>query len=215
MDPHPPDDATPEYMDSLLQAARDGSPEALGELLERFRYFLRVLAHQWRPKEFSAKFDSFDLVQSTFLFAHKHFTEFNGQDVEALLNWLAKILKSLTVNEMHFLRRRKRDATRERPLAEAAGALNASDDSLLDRLCREETRKAVRAALRHLPKTIREVLELRHIQGMSIKEIARRLHLAEDVIRERLRTSQRWFRSEWRPVHESRRAGRKDAAGEG
>ncbi|MHC4164564.1 MAG: sigma factor, partial [Planctomycetota bacterium] len=63
---------------SLLQAARRGDDQALGELLEAYRSYLRLLARLEVGRRLRTKLDASDLVQETFLQAHRAFDEFRG-----------------------------------------------------------------------------------------------------------------------------------------
>jgi RNA polymerase sigma-70 factor, ECF subfamily len=71
-----------------LSAARKGSKEALGVLLEPCRaYLLKVAAELLGPK-FLSKADATDLVQETFLETHRDFVHFHGTDESELRAWL-------------------------------------------------------------------------------------------------------------------------------
>jgi RNA polymerase sigma-70 factor (ECF subfamily) len=66
---------TPE---DLLARAQAGDREALGQLLALYRDYLELLARlQVRPR-LKGKLDAQDLVQETFLKAHRHFAQFRG-----------------------------------------------------------------------------------------------------------------------------------------
>ncbi len=201
--PEPP----PKYLNDLLQAACEGSSEALGELFERSQYYLRRLARRLRSEKLWSKMDSADLVQQTYAVALRDFAQFTGRGAGSLRCWLGSILKHLAVNEMRYLRRGKRDATRERPLDQAIAVTDPSDPSPLDRLCRGETLDAVRHVLRRLPVACRQILELRHFERKPVQLIARRLHLTEVGTRRRLENSRRRFRIVWAALQDRQDAG--------
>jgi RNA polymerase sigma-70 factor (ECF subfamily) len=62
----------------LLQHARTGDGFALGQLLELYRNYLRVLARLQIGRWLQGKVDDSDLVQEAFLAAHRHFAQFRG-----------------------------------------------------------------------------------------------------------------------------------------
>lgn len=74
--------------DQLLAHARAGSQEALGHLLESCRpYLLRIGTNRLR-QQLRAKVAVADLVQDTFLSAHRDFASFRGTSKNELLSWL-------------------------------------------------------------------------------------------------------------------------------
>ena len=64
--------------EELLGLARAGSGPALGQLLELYRSYLALLARLQIGHRLQGKVDAGDLVQDTFLEAHRHFPEFRG-----------------------------------------------------------------------------------------------------------------------------------------
>lgn len=61
-----------------IRAARDGSLEALGRLLDNFRPYLLRLANAELDARLQAKLSGSDLVQKTFLEAQHLFERFHG-----------------------------------------------------------------------------------------------------------------------------------------
>ena len=53
--------------EKLIAAARVGGKDALGQLLEHYRQYLRLLAEVGIDERFQAKVDPSDLVQETFV----------------------------------------------------------------------------------------------------------------------------------------------------
>jgi RNA polymerase sigma-70 factor (ECF subfamily) len=100
-----------------LAAARAGSQEALGEALEACRHYLLLIADRELDPDLRAKGGASDLVQETFLEAHRDFPRFEGKTESELLAWLRQLLLH---NLSNFTRRyratAKREVTREIPL---------------------------------------------------------------------------------------------------
>src|SRR5205807_992994 len=69
----------------LLLLARAGSSSAWGEILERYRAYLVLLARLQIGRKLQSKADPADLVQETFLQAHRRRDQFAGNTQEELL----------------------------------------------------------------------------------------------------------------------------------
>ncbi len=93
-----------------LPAARAGSTEALGQLLEACRGYLLLIAEQEIDPELRAKGGASDLVQETFLKAHRHFDRFQGDSETELLAWLRRLL----LNNLANFARQYRDTNKRR-----------------------------------------------------------------------------------------------------
>src|SRR5438874_1463377 len=93
-----------------LAAARAGSSEALGNVLETCRAYLLLIARQELDTELQAKGGASDLVQETFLEAQRDFRQFAGQTEEELLAWLRRLLLN---NVANFRRRYRETAKRD------------------------------------------------------------------------------------------------------
>src|SRR6516165_1063063 len=97
-----------------LAAARAGSPEALGQVLETFRAYLLLIAARELDPELRAKGGASDLVQETFLEAQRDFSRFDGTRVEELRAWLRRLLINNVANfTRHYRKVAKRDVGRE------------------------------------------------------------------------------------------------------
>jgi RNA polymerase sigma-70 factor, ECF subfamily len=76
----------------LLTMARQGNTQAMGQLFDLYRQYLKLLAHMEIDKRFQAKIDPSDIVQETFLEAHRDFSKFRGNTERELMAWLRQIL---------------------------------------------------------------------------------------------------------------------------
>src|SRR5436305_11185825 len=115
--------------DQLLAAARAGSTEALGRVLETCRRYLLLVAERQLDPKLRAKGGASDLVQQTFLEAQRDFARFQGTSEAELLAWLSRLLQ----NNVGDLARRyrgtgKRDIEREvaLPGSDASSAMNCA-----------------------------------------------------------------------------------------
>ena len=104
--------------EQLLQLARSGSSPALGRLLELYRNYLVLLARLQIGKRLQGKLDPSDLVQETFLEAHRDFAQFRGSSEAEFVNWLRQILARNLANRVrHYYATKRRDVRLERELA--------------------------------------------------------------------------------------------------
>jgi RNA polymerase sigma-70 factor (ECF subfamily) len=100
----------------LLARASAGDGQALGRLLERYRCYLALLARVQIGRRLQGKVDDADLVQETFLEAHRHFGSFRGTTEPEFVGWLRQILARNLANAARDLDRAKRAVDRERSL---------------------------------------------------------------------------------------------------
>ena len=103
----------PDSIAARLTAARSGSGNALGELLESCRGYLLLVARKELDPDLEGKGSPSDIVQETFLEAHRDFAQFQGDSEAELLAWLRRILAHNLFNEARRFATRGRDATRE------------------------------------------------------------------------------------------------------
>jgi RNA polymerase sigma-70 factor (ECF subfamily) len=165
-----------------LAAARGGSLQALGQVLEACRGYLLRIAGRRLSADLRSKGGASDLVQQTFLDAQCQFERFQGESEKELLAWLRQIL---LYNLAHFQRRyraaAKRDVGREAPLAgeasstDGGAALATQTPSPSEQMVAREEAEALQRALEHLPEELRRVLTLRHQEQLTFEEIGQRL----------------------------------------
>jgi RNA polymerase sigma-70 factor (ECF subfamily) len=170
--------------EELLRQARVGSRSALGELLELYRNYLDLLARLQIGRRLQGKVDACDLVQETFLKAHRDFAQFRGRSEAEWVSWLRQIL---ALNLAHLVRRycgtRRRDIRLERRLVDELTqssrvldqALMAPQSSPSNQASRREQSVLLADALGQLPSDYREVIILSHLEGLSFPDVASRM----------------------------------------
>jgi RNA polymerase sigma-70 factor (ECF subfamily) len=163
----------------LLAAARGGSRDALGEVLESCRAYLLHVAQGELAPELRAKGGASDLVQETFLDAQRDFDRFQGDTEEQLLAWLRQVLIHKAANfRRHYRGTDKRDVAREiaPPSGDVSGGwfpgISADTPSPSSHAAANEKSLALQAALARLPAEYRQVIVLRHDEGRSFEDIA-------------------------------------------
>ena len=108
-----PSDAIP---DVLLTQALAGNQVALGRFRELYRNYLRLMARSLINQPLRIRLDASDLVQETFLKAHREFPGFLGSTEPELVAWLRQILVRSLAEQVKQHRSRKRDYRREEPM---------------------------------------------------------------------------------------------------
>jgi RNA polymerase sigma-70 factor (ECF subfamily) len=172
-----------------LAAARSGSAEAIGRLLEGCRQYLLLVATEELPSDLRPKIAASDLVQDTFLKAHEHFAQFRGSTLDELFAWLRRILLNDLANcTRHYFRTGKRQLSREVPLANTPPAnlrnvLASEADSPRAQLLAQEKADALDRALEQLPEDYRDAILWRTRDGLPFEEIGRRLSRSERAAR--------------------------------
>lgn len=190
-------EASRKGLETLLQQARAGDPQATNELFESCRAYVGFLARSHVESWIQAKVDSSDLIQQTLMEAHQAFPNFNGQTEGEWIAWLKQILKH---NATDFVRRfgaAKRRARLEVALAtgndstcfRAAPELSADGESPSQILVRREQEIQVAQALSTLPEDYQEVIVLRNLQRLPFDEIAGKMG------RSRPATQMLWMRA--------------------
>jgi RNA polymerase sigma-70 factor (ECF subfamily) len=178
--------------DDLLARARAGDDDARGRLLEAYRSYLTLLARVQLGRDLQGKVDPSDLVQEAFLEAHRDFQQFRGQTEAELLAWLRRMLATSLADQVRRFRgTRRRDLRLEQQLAAALDrssqalerGLAVPDSSPSARAERREDARRLAEALERLPADYRDVLLLRHFQGLTFPEIARRLGKTLDGVK--------------------------------
>jgi RNA polymerase sigma-70 factor (ECF subfamily) len=176
--------------DHLITAAR-GSLDAFGQLLERHRPYIALLARQQIGRRLQGKADPADMVQEVFLEAHSHFDRFQGQTELVFLAWLRKILAGRVAK---LVRRyggtQARDVDLERSLeVEIDSSARFLDSGLIGSrstpsaaAARREQSARLAELLDRLPPDYREVLILRQFEELPFQEVARRMGRSVDAV---------------------------------
>jgi RNA polymerase sigma-70 factor (ECF subfamily) len=172
-----------------LVAARCGSADALGRVLEICRQYLLLIANQKLEAELRGKIGASDIVQDTFLEAQRDFGRFQGRTEEELLAWLRRILLNNLANvTRHYRDTEKRRIAREihltaAPPAELANGLIAPCQSPGSVLLAGEQDETLHRAVDRLPEPARQVIHWRNYDRLPFEEIGRRLDRSAEAAR--------------------------------
>jgi RNA polymerase sigma-70 factor (ECF subfamily) len=178
--------------EQLLRLAREGGGDAKGNLLDVYRGYLTLLARLQVGRRLQGKADASDLVQETFLQAHRCFAQFRGTTEAEIAAWLRQILASrLAKLVWRYHGAQRRDVRLERELQQEMAqssrlldrGLMAPQSSPSKQAARREQGLLLADSLDRLPEDYREVLVLRHLEGLTFPEVAARLGRTVESVR--------------------------------
>jgi len=165
-----------------LRRAREGSPEALGELLDTCGERLLALIRLRLGARLRRDVESRDVLQATFLKALERFDQFEGSGSRTLIGWLAAIARNEIRDRAKYQQRQPRDA-RARVSWRSDLPVAASVTSAVSRIELHDKTRALEAALLELAEDHREVLLLRQFEELSFAEIGERMGRSADAAR--------------------------------
>jgi RNA polymerase sigma-70 factor (ECF subfamily) len=181
--------------DELLGEAQAGSRESLGRLLGLYGNYLKLLVMAQLDQNVRVRVSPSDVVQETFFEAHRDFGQFRGRSTGEFVAWLRRILVNnlCRVAEQHLLAE-KRDVRREVSLDRLATALEQSTARLEAVLPdagsspsagahRREMELVLADELASLPSDYRDVIVLRHIEGLPFEQVGTRMERTSGAVR--------------------------------
>jgi RNA polymerase sigma-70 factor (ECF subfamily) len=151
--------------------------------LEGYRVYLSLLARQQVGPRLQAKLDASDVVQQTILQAHERRLQFRGSTEAEWLAWLRAILANVLAAGARRFDTHSRQLDRERSLeieieqssSRLECLLAADQTSPSERVVRGEELLRLAAALAQLPDDQRQVVELHHLQGLPVADVAEQM----------------------------------------
>ena len=189
---------------AALDRARAGDARALGELLESYRPYVRVLVRAFRDDRVQARLDGSDLIQDAFLEVHRCFGQFRGAAIAELTAWLRQIVLRTAGRTLRgHVAADRRDAGRERAGGDAADLPAAAGSTPSAQAIRHEPAARMAAALARLPDDMQQVLLGRHADDLSYATLAERLGRSEGAVRVLYTRALRRLREECRGQDEA------------
>lgn len=185
-DDHPAAAPVPE---DLIEAARAGSSEALGKIIELCRPYLLLVANEELNSDLQAKFGASDLVQDTCLKASAEFAQFEGASRKDLLAWMRQILRNQLANlREHYQQTQKRQSGRELHQGDTSPAVLGMiqvdpSPTPARQAAANEQWLAIERALGQLPQHYARVVRWRYLESCSFPEIGARLGCSEEAAR--------------------------------
>lgn len=185
---------TSELLTLLHEAKRGGATEQ-GKLLSLYSNYLKILAQTQLDRRIRRRVSPSDLVQETLLEAHRDFLDFRGVTNAEFVGWLRRILvhNLIRVTEKH-LQADKRDVRREVYIHRLHASMENSNsrfehvlagrlESPSSELGRHERMRLLADAIAVLPAEQRQVILLRHIEGLPFAEVAQQMERTSGACR--------------------------------
>jgi len=177
----------PEPELDLLARARRGDETALAELFRAHEPRLLRMVELRLDKSLRSRMDPADVVQDAWVEVVRRFDEWCRQDRLPLHVWLRLITgQSLALAQRRHLSAHMRDALRDVPQRAGRAGLSTATvaDAFVDSatspsqfVAREELRARVRAAIEDLDEIDREIVAMRHFEGLTNEETAAELDI--------------------------------------
>jgi RNA polymerase sigma-70 factor (ECF subfamily) len=180
----------------LVRQTLCGNTAAYNALVQRYQRQVYNLAYRMLG---NAE-DAGDLVQETFLRAYGALASFR-QDA-SFLTWLYKIASNLCIDQ---LRSRKAKSALSLDVELEEGREPSADSRECgpeDNAVRGAVQDVVHRAILNLPERYRVVVVMRHLQDMSVDEIARALDLPTGTVKTHLFRAREMLRDRLGPVLE-------------
>lgn len=168
-----------DVLDDVLDKLCSGDAEAAERVFVTYEPYLRMVVRRLLPVRMRAKFDSVDVVQSTWADVLRGFRE-SGWRFESSTQLRAFLVKVTRNRFIDRVRRHGRAAQRERAL-EAVGQISAPDpDPRPSEVAQAE--ELWQEMVKLCPPAHRPLLQLKR-DGFSLSEIAERTGLHESSVR--------------------------------
>ena len=187
--------------DALLAEASQGDSAAAAMLLERHRPRLRRMVSVRLDDRVRVRVDPSDVVQETIIEATRRLPRYLDKRPIPFYPWLRQIAaERLEKTHRRHITAQKRSVRREVPQAPAgrggvplnetstqtlALQLSAGGSTPSAQMIRQERAAQARQALQALAGPDREILALRHLEQLSIAEIAAVLDISETAAKSR------------------------------
>jgi RNA polymerase sigma-70 factor, ECF subfamily len=175
-------------MQDQVEAAKAGDAAAFDELVRATYAKTYSLAYQLTGNDADAK----DVAQETYLRAFKSLARFRGE--AAFPTWLYRITVNSASNVLAKRRRHDHAMSLDEPHRNLHLVETNPEHDPVDRALASELRDRVRTSLAALPSFLRQVVELREIEGLPHAAIAERLGITETAAKVRLHRARQKLR---------------------
>lgn len=157
----------------LISEAKSGSREAFRCLVERYMKQAYTIAYGFVNDHHGAE----EIAQDAFVRVYESLSSFRGD--AAFSTWLYRIVTNLSLNRVTQMKRRREERleTRHEDMISET-ALDISQNLDLE--------AHIERALHELPTLQRAVVMLRHMNGLSTREVSHILHCSEGTVKTHL-----------------------------
>lgn len=169
-------------LNSLLAAAREGDPVAIGDLLARFQSRVAAMVHRelqarLRPQQHAVLrlLSTGDIVQEVFLEVLRGLGRWQGDDEAAFTAMLATLVEHRLVDQIRRSQAARRDVRRLADSGPATADVAAGQQGPATLAGSQEQLAIYRRVLGSFPERERALLGLRLEDGLEFAELAARL----------------------------------------
>ncbi len=173
----------------LLERVAAGNPAALDRLLRLHRGYLRRVVQGRIEPALTARVDASDVVQETQVVIAKRIGDFIKRRPTSFRIWIRqKALEQLVDQRRRHIGAEKRSVLKEQNMSDVSSMalarklLSETPSKILSKL---ELQEQVRGFIEQLSDKDREVLSLRHVDGLSNNEVADILEIDPNTARQR------------------------------
>jgi RNA polymerase sigma-70 factor (ECF subfamily) len=186
---------TSRHHQQLISMAKNGGVVEQGKLFSSYTNYLKLIAQVQLDRRVRQRLSPSDIVQETLMEAHRDFASFRGETDAEFAGWLRQILihNLMRASEKH-LHANKRDVRREVRIQSLKHAVETSNsrfefafpdggESPSSALHRYERMRLLADAIAELPKDQRQVIVMRHIEGLQFGDIAEQMERTSGACR--------------------------------
>lgn len=165
---------------ALIRAAQEGDQDAFGQLVRAYdKSVLRLAMNLLRSPE-----DAQDVYQEAFLRVYRNLKSFRFDC--SFHTWLYRIVTNLCLDHMRKRKVRREESSQVEGLDGPVDRMDTFQESRADgdpqrSLFSGELRQGINKALSELTARERMVFELRHYQGMKLRDIGEALGTTEEA----------------------------------
>jgi RNA polymerase sigma-70 factor (ECF subfamily) len=176
----------------LVILAKGGDESALERLYRVYGERVRWMVRFRMGKALRSRLESMDLVQDVFVNAFGAIEDFTYKNEGDFVRWLSKITQNALADNWDKLYAAKRDIRKEHrfsshnsatdgALRELQGNLDATTPSVI--MSKREDLARLEKAIDELKPQYRDIVVLSKIEGLSYKEIGKKLGKSPDAVR--------------------------------
>jgi RNA polymerase sigma-70 factor (ECF subfamily) len=175
----------------LLELAAQGDRKAFDQLFEQHRAWLRRMISLRLDERLKPRLDPSDIVQETQMVAFRRFQDFINHRPMSFRLWLRKMAQQRVYDAQrdHIGRHRRSLLREEGPPSRSsrliARSLLSEQPTPAEKIVRRELQRRVADAVAALADRDREIVVMRHVEGLTFEEIAQVLDLQAPNVRQR------------------------------
>ncbi|MCA8998449.1 MAG: sigma-70 family RNA polymerase sigma factor [Planctomycetaceae bacterium] len=184
---HQEDPAT----ETLVQRLRDGDEDALNHLLDNYRERLRQVVRVRFDPRLNARVDPSDVVQDTYVVAARRISDFLSGEKVPFFVWLRGLaFERLVELQRKHLKARSRTVDLEAGTA-ASLVKSAPDRNFIEgdhpfrAMLQRERQARIRRIISEFSSEDQELLRLRHLEQLTVREVATVMKLPEGTVKSR------------------------------